>query len=257
MQLLFSEISPPFPASFLLSLPLLVSEIAPQFSVSFSLSLSRCSSVKLRLLSVLLSCSLSRCSSVKLRLLSLFLRCSLSRCSSEQFRLLSLALCRSLSRWAWLACRLLSRFLCLSLYSKLEDIINKISRIAELHGAQPIRKIAFSSELTSLNFSVVYAPRNAGGPLFSRQKLCTHRARSIQRKFSEISVPNSMDRFGPTGKVSKKRVHHFSRSDRLEFWLNGSCPQTTWNFALAFLWWGRTVGRSVGRSRDYQIFWDG
>ena len=34
-----------------------------------------------------------------------------------------------------------------------------------------------------------------------------HRARSIQPKFPEISVQNSMDRFGPTGKVSKKRVH--------------------------------------------------
>ena len=54
-----------------------------------------------------------------------------------------------------------------------------------------------------------------------------------------------MDRFGPTGKVSKKQVHllrwssfpvgpvwmlvewiapHFSRSDRLESWLNGSRP---------------------------------
>ena len=36
-----------------------------------------------------------------------------------------------------------------------------------------------------------------------------------------------MDRFGPTGKVSKKtgppfEVVLFSRSDRLEFWLNGS-----------------------------------
>ena len=50
------------------------------------------------------------------------------------------------------------------------------------------------------------------------------------REFPEISVQNSMDRFGPTGKVSKKRVHlafevdHFSRSDRLEFCLNGSRP---------------------------------
>ena len=35
----------------------------------------------------------------------------------------------------------------------------------------------------------------------------THRARSIQPKFPEISVQNSMDRFGPTGKVSKKRVY--------------------------------------------------
>ena len=32
-------------------------------------------------------------------------------------------------------------------------------------------------------------------------------ARSIQPKVPEISVQNSMDRFGPTGKVSKKRVH--------------------------------------------------
>ena len=32
-------------------------------------------------------------------------------------------------------------------------------------------------------------------------------ARSIQPKFPEISVQNSLDRFGPTGKVSKKRVH--------------------------------------------------
>ena len=35
----------------------------------------------------------------------------------------------------------------------------------------------------------------------------TFRARSIQPKFPEILVQNSMDRFGPTGKVSKKRVH--------------------------------------------------
>ena len=110
--------------------------------------------MKFRLLSLLLFCSLSRCSSVKLRLSSLFLS--------------------------------LSRFLCLSLslYSKLEDIINKISRIAELRGAQPIRKISFSSELTSLKFSVVYASPNAGGPLFSRQKLCTHRLPEILHWFA-------------------------------------------------------------------------
>ena len=35
----------------------------------------------------------------------------------------------------------------------------------------------------------------------------TSRARSIQPNFPEISVQNSMDRFGPTGKVSKKQVH--------------------------------------------------
>ena len=54
-----------------------------------------------------------------------------------------------------------------------------------------------------------------------------------------------MDRFGPTGKVSKKRVHngppfevdHFSRSDRLEFWLNGSHPiyHAKWTSFLAKL----------------------
>ena len=35
----------------------------------------------------------------------------------------------------------------------------------------------------------------------------SYRARSIQPKFPEISVQNSMDQFGPTGKVSKKQVH--------------------------------------------------
>ena len=29
----------------------------------------------------------------------------------------------------------------------------------------------------------------------------------LGRKFPEIPVQNSMDRFGPTGKVSKKQVH--------------------------------------------------
>ena len=48
------------------------------------------------------------------------------------------------------------------------------------------------------------------------------RARSIQPKFPEISVQNSMDRFGPTGKVSKKRVHLLRWS---------SFPgRTGWNF---------------------------
>ena len=47
-------------------------------------------------------------------------------------------------------------------------------------------------------------------------------ARSIQPKFLEISVQNSMDRFGPTGKVSKKRVHLLRWS---------SFPgRTGWNF---------------------------
>ena len=47
-------------------------------------------------------------------------------------------------------------------------------------------------------------------------------ARSIQPNFPEISVQNSMDRFGPTGKVSKKRVHLLRWS---------SFPgRTVWNF---------------------------
>ena len=49
-----------------------------------------------------------------------------------------------------------------------------------------------------------------------------YRARSIQPKFPEISVQNSMDRFGPTRKVSKKRVHLLRWS---------SFPgRTGWNF---------------------------
>ena len=47
-------------------------------------------------------------------------------------------------------------------------------------------------------------------------------ARSIQPKFLDISVQNSMDRFGPTGKVSKKRVH-------LLRWTNFP-GRTGWNF---------------------------
>ena len=47
-------------------------------------------------------------------------------------------------------------------------------------------------------------------------------ARSIQPNLPEISVQNSMDRFGPTGKVSKKRVHLLRWS---------SFPgRTGWNF---------------------------
>ena len=143
------------------------------FSLAVSRSLLRRSSLVRRLFSLTLSRSLSSCSSVKFRLLSLLLSCSLSRCSSVKLRLSSLFLS-------------LSHFLCLSLslYSKLEDIINKISRIAELRGAQPIRKISFSSELISLKFLVVYASRNAGGLLFSRQKLCTHRLPEILHWFA-------------------------------------------------------------------------
>ena len=51
-----------------------------------------------------------------------------------------------------------------------------------------------------------------------RKATPTKWARSIHPKFPEIRVQNSMDRFGPTGKASKKtgppfEVDHFSRSD--------------------------------------------
>ena len=64
---------------------------------------------------------------------------------------------------------------------------------------------------------------------FHRQM--SSRARSIQPKFPEISAQNSMDRFGPTGKVSKKLVHllrwtSFFLWDQSEFWWNGSRPRT-------------------------------
>ena len=50
----------------------------------------------------------------------------------------------------------------------------------------------------------------------------SQRARSIQPKFPEISVQNSMYRFGPTAKVSKKRFHLLRWS---------SFPgRTGWNF---------------------------
>ena len=74
--------------------------------------------------------------------------------------------------------------------------MNKISRIAELPGAQPIRKNSFSSESTSLNFSVVYASRNAGDHLFSRQKLCTHRRPEILHWFPCGADGRSLGRAG-------------------------------------------------------------
>ena len=67
----------------------------------------------------------------------------------------------------------------------------------------------------------------------------TQRARSIQPKFPEISVQNSMDRFGPTGKVSKKtsppfEVDHFSRKDRSEIlveWVAVNSSQQCWELS--------------------------
>ena len=59
------------------------------------------------------------------------------------------------------------------------------------------------SFLTVLFFTLkIY--RNIDFPLV--KDINKNGARSIQPKFPEISVQNSMDRFGPTGKVSKKLV---------------------------------------------------
>ena len=65
--------------------------------------------------------------------------------------------------------------------------------------------------------------------LVPRNDVLTNGARSIQPKFPEISVPKlngsarsnrkSFEKTGPPFEVV-----HFSRSDRLEFWLNGSRP---------------------------------
>ena len=59
-------------------------------------------------------------------------------------------------------------------------------------------------------------------------------ARSIQPKFPEISVQNSMDRFGPTGKVSEKRVH-------LLRWTTFP-GRTGWNF----VWMDRALADVIG-----------
>ena len=54
-------------------------------------------------------------------------------------------------------------------------------------------------------------------------------AQFIQPKFPKISVQNSMDRFGPTGKVSKKLVHllrwtTFPGRTGWKIWMNGPRP---------------------------------
>ena len=65
--------------------------------------------------------------------------------------------------------------------------------------------------------------------------------RSIQPKFPEISVQNSMDRFGPTGKVSKKRVH-------LLRWTTFP-GRTGWNFG-----WMDRAPCSLGESQSDKFF---
>ena len=55
--------------------------------------------------------------------------------------------------------------------------------------------------------------------------ICSYWVRSIQGKFPEILVQNSVDRFGPTRKVSKKLVH-LGPLFLVGIWLNGSRPLT-------------------------------
>ena len=66
------------------------------------------------------------------------------------------------------------------------------------------------------------------------------RARSIQQKFPEISVQNLMDRFGPTEKVSKKRV----RERQTTF-----SGRTGWIFG----WMDRAVWVSVS-NKSFQAY---
>ena len=63
------------------------------------------------------------------------------------------------------------------------------------------------------------------------------RAWSIQPKFSEISVQNSMDRFGPTRKVSKKMGPPFGWNKWIE-WIMPQISQNKWTFELfcALVW---------------------
>ena len=106
----------------------------------------------------------------------------------------------------------------------------------------------FKSPLFSYH---VTKKRQALGTRMRKRKLkeLTHRARSIQPKFPEISVQNSMDQFGPTGKVLKKLVHllrwtTFPGPTGWKFWLNGSHPYrckiyhnySKWCFNINQIW---------------------
>ena len=164
------------------------------FSRAVSRSLLRRSSLVRRLFSLTLSRSLSICSSVKFRLLSLLLFCSLSRCSSVKLRLSSLFLS-------------LSHFLCLSLslYSKLEDIINKISKLRNCAVLNRYEKFLFLLSWLRWSFWLFMLHE-------TRAAFCF-------------------------------RAKNYALTDYPKFCIG-----------LPLV---RTDGRSVGRSRDYQIFRDG
>ena len=99
--------------------------------------------------------------------------------------------------------------------------------------SQRVTKIAFDAECIFVFFQWSHErlkPIGLEVDILLKQWRCINwerchpwwRARSIQPKFPAISVQNSMDRFGPTGKVSKKRVHLLRWS---------SFPgRTGWNF---------------------------
>ena len=65
----------------------------------------------------------------------------------------------------------------------------------------------------------------------------TQRARPIQPKFPEISVQNSMDRFGPTGKDSKKKINLLrwtifpARSEIVVEWIAVNSFQQCWELS--------------------------
>ena len=92
-------------------------------------------------------------------------------------------------------------------------------------------------------------------------KELTHRARSIQTKFPEISVQNSMDQFGPTGKVLKKLVHllrwtTFPGPTGRKFWLNMDRVHIVVRFITIILSDGLTSIRSGRISWRMNFYWD-
>ena len=85
------------------------------------------------------------------------------------------------------------------------------------------RKTAYITALFTFKGQLTFALYACGLWLVDFDPFCEFLwARSIQPKFPKISVQNSMDRFGPTGKVSKKRVH-------LLRWTTFP-GRTSWNF---------------------------
>ena len=137
LQFLFSEILLPFPFSFLLSLPLLISKITPPFSFLLPMLVSKIASP----FSVSFLFSLA------------LLLSAVSSPISSSLPLSLIEICLLAAYFLFF-----STSLSLSLYSRLEDIINKTFRkcACKNYFRQPIRKISFCCDLTSLNFQFVF-----------------------------------------------------------------------------------------------------